>query len=117
MITYEEIGARIREVREKLGMTQADLGRLLTRTRTHAAISDIERGKTRLDIEELSEIAQILTKPLSYFTDPRTTPSVLYRRGDRDLPPARQEETNRAAEAFKRLAREQARRKAEGRER
>ncbi len=90
---------------------QTDLGRMLSRPRSHAAVSDIERGKTKLDIVELAEIAQLLQKPLSYLTDAAAaTTSMEYRRSDRNAPAAQLRESNRAIEAFKSKAREQARR-------
>ena len=114
MITNEEVGRRIRQAREEKGLLQSDLGRLLSRPRSHAAVSDIERGKTRLDLEELSEIARLLGKPLDFFTGSRPIQAVVYRRSERGLSAEQQKETDRAIEAFKRLAREQARRRAEG---
>src|SRR5688572_5395992 len=99
MPTREEVGSRIREAREELGLSQAELGRLLTRPRSYAAISDIERGKTRLDVEELEELAVLLQKELAYFYESRSAPSVVYRRGDRRLAVAEQRDTDRAVEA------------------
>ncbi|CCF85311.1 helix-turn-helix domain-containing protein [Nitrolancea hollandica] len=110
MITREEVGRRIRRAREELGLSQGDLGRLLSRPRTYAAISDIERGKTKLDVEELAEIARILQKDVPYFLG---TPSVVYRRGDRGLTSEEQRHTNRSIEDFKRYAREMARKRQE----
>lgn len=114
MVTHEEVGRRIREAREELGLSQADLGRRLARPRTHAAISDIERGKTKLDIEELSEFAVVLGKDLAYFVEPRPAPAIVYRQGERGLTREQQRETDRAVEAFKRFAREQAQQKTQG---
>lgn len=114
MLTSEEVGRRIREAREDLGLSQADLGRLMTRPRTHAAVSDIERGKTKLGVEEISELAMLLHKDLSYFYETRPTPRVVYRRGDRGLSSREQRETDKSIETFKRMARELARRGTEG---
>lgn len=94
MVTYEEVGRRVRRARAELGLLQADLGRKLSRKRSHAAISDIERGKTKLDLEELAELAQVLQKPLAYFTEPtaeeNTGTRVAYRRSDNVAADARQ---------------------------
>jgi transcriptional regulator with XRE-family HTH domain len=109
MITHEEVGRRIRQAREQLRMSQGEFGRLLSPPRTHAAVSDMERGKTKLDVEELSTLARLLDKPLEYFIEERPAPSVLYRRGDRKLTPDGQRDADRAVEAFKQLARERAR--------
>lgn len=110
MATYEEIGRRVRQARSELGWLQADLGRTLSRPRSHAAISDIERGKTKLDLEELAELARVLQKPLAYFTEaaPQAElgPRMVYHRSDRDAPASQKE---RSVEAFKQRARERAR--------
>ena len=112
MSTNEEVGRRVRQAREELGLSQAALGRLMSPSRTHAAVSDIERGKTHLDIEDLSALAALLRKELAYFYEegfaPRTVSSTLYRRGDRGLTPQAQQHADQAIEAFKRTARARA---------
>ncbi len=108
MTTRENIGRRIREAREERNLSQSELGQLLSRKRTHAAISELERGKVRLDVEELIEIAAILGKDISYFLASPEAPSVVYRRGDRGLDEEQRRETEKAIEAFKRYAREHA---------
>lgn len=113
MIIYEEVGRRIRRARQELGLMQADLGRMLSRPRSHAAISDIERGKTRLNLEELAEVAQLLQRPLAYFTEPARTSTVEYRRSERDVPPEQRDARARAIEAFKQRARDRANRERE----
>ena len=54
-MTEREVGRRIRDARQAAEMTQGQLGRLMGVT--HAAISDIERGKTRLTLELLEQLA------------------------------------------------------------
>jgi transcriptional regulator with XRE-family HTH domain len=81
MATTEEIGKRVREAREEMGMTQGDLGRRWG-GRSHAAVSDIERGTTRLTASGLAELAQILNKPVTFFYGEKT--SAQYLRGGRD---------------------------------
>jgi len=108
-----EVGRRIRQAREDCGLSQAELGQLLRRPRTHAAISDIERGKTRLDVEELTELAAVLKQPLLFFLKIEPTATV-YRRGDQDLTSDQQRETDASVEDFKRFARERLRRDREG---
>lgn len=111
MTTREELGGRVRQAREELGLSQTELGRLLTRHRTHAAVSDMERGKVRFDAEELEELAAILNRDVSYFYDVppvEASPGIVYRRGDRGLEPDHHRATNRAIESFKQYAREQA---------
>lgn len=110
MTARGEIGQRIRRARKELGMSQTELGRLLSRQRTHAAISDLERGNVQVRFEELSELARILNKDLAYFTGDKFTLSVTYRRGDSNLSQEQQIETDQAVDAFREFARQRARR-------
>jgi transcriptional regulator with XRE-family HTH domain len=105
MTTFEDIGRRVRLARQEMGLLQADLGRMLEQPRSHAAISDIERGRRKLDMSELDALAKVLQKPLSYFTEPNPT-SVVYRRSDRLGSIDQRQEVDSAIEAFKRVARE-----------
>lgn len=109
MSTNADVGRRVRQAREELGLSQGALGRLMSPSRTHAAVSDIERGKTHLDVEDLSALAALLQKELAYFYEegsaPGAVPSTLYRRGDRGLTPQAQRHADQAIEAFKRAAR------------
>ncbi len=113
MLTNEEVGRRIRQARQGLGLSQTELGQKLTRPRTHAAISDIERGKTKLDVEELSEFARLLGKTLADFVEAQP-PAVLYRRSTATVSPQDRREKDRVIEAFKERARALARQRAEG---
>ena len=64
-MTKRELGERIRMIREMAGWTQADLGQRMQKKRSHAAVSDIERGKTGLDIEDITDVAVVLDVPIS----------------------------------------------------
>ena len=108
MVTHEEVGRRIRIARGQLGLSQGIVGSLLSPARTHAAVSDIERGKTRLDVEDLSQLAAVLQKDLSYFYGEDSIPSTEYRRGDRGLTPQAQQRADNSIEAFKHFARQRA---------
>jgi len=55
---YSEIGKRIREAREKKGLTQQELGDLVDLTRT--SITNIERGKQKIQIDGLYRFAYSL---------------------------------------------------------
>ena len=114
MVTREEIGRRIREAREELRLSQSDLGRKMSRQRSYAAISDIERGKSSIPADELVEVARILGKDITFFIGGRPAPSIVYRRGDRGLTSDQQRETDQAIRRFQELAREQARRREKG---
>lgn len=114
MITNDEVGRRIRQAREEKGLLQADIGRRMTRPRSHAAISDMERGKTKIDVQDLAEIARLLGKEVEYFITSRPVASAVYRRSDREMTPMQESESARAIESFKDRARELARQQREG---
>lgn len=56
-------GERIRRARQARGWSQTDLGQRLTPRRSHAAVSDIERGETHLSLDQLDAIATALSVP------------------------------------------------------
>ncbi|HCC79415.1 MAG: hypothetical protein A2X25_06815 [Chloroflexi bacterium GWB2_49_20] len=62
------LGDAIRNAREKLGLSQAELAELIFTRR--ATLSDIENGKTEPDASTLSYLARSLGKPISYFFSP-----------------------------------------------
>ncbi len=61
MSVEREIGERIRMYRRMAGLSQSEVGQRLAKPRSHAAVSDIERGKTRITVGLLRELAGILT--------------------------------------------------------
>jgi len=67
-VVSTNIGTRIQEAREELGITQHELAARLGCTQ--AALSNYELGKRRLYLSNLERIAGALGKPLSYFTEP-----------------------------------------------
>jgi transcriptional regulator with XRE-family HTH domain len=71
------IRKKIREARNEAGDTQADLAKVLEKTRV--AISDLERGRVAVNASDLSLIAAYYEKPISYFFHPinKTTRSDL----------------------------------------
>jgi len=66
-MVYHSIGIRIQEARQELGLTQQELASRLGCTQ--AALSNYELGKRRLYLTNLEQIASVLGKPLSYFTE------------------------------------------------
>ena len=66
-MVYREIGKRIQLAREEKGLTQEDLAVKLGCTQS--ALSNYELGKRRLYLNLLTEIAQVLGKPLDYFME------------------------------------------------
>jgi transcriptional regulator with XRE-family HTH domain len=67
-MVYRAIGIKIQEARQELGLTQQELASRLGLTQ--AALSNYELGKRRLYLTNLEQIASVLGKPLSYFTEP-----------------------------------------------
>jgi transcriptional regulator with XRE-family HTH domain len=66
-MVYREIGRRIQLAREEKGLTQEELAVKLGCTQS--ALSNYELGKRRLYLNLLTEIAQVLGKPLDYFME------------------------------------------------
>jgi len=69
-MVYRSLGLRIQQAREELGLTQQELASRLGLTQ--AALSNYELGKRRLYLANLEHIAEVLGKPLSYFTESAT---------------------------------------------
>jgi transcriptional regulator with XRE-family HTH domain len=59
------MGERIRQAREDLGLSQAELAKKIFRRR--ATVSDIENGKSEVGTITLSRLSSVLNKPISYF--------------------------------------------------
>lgn len=64
---FERIGERIRAAREEKGYTQEDLGRLIRQS--PVTISRWESASRRPGITELVDLARVLDKPVTYFTE------------------------------------------------
>ena len=65
-MTLKQFGARLREAREKRGITQEELVEFLGK-KTIAAISQYETGKRGMSAVDLPELAQALEVPITYF--------------------------------------------------
>ena len=62
----DEFGQRLREAREYLGFSQAEVAQYLGLQRT--ALSNIERGQRGVEALELKKLATLYKQPVSYFT-------------------------------------------------
>lgn len=65
------LGVRIREARERLGMSQEDFA--LAVAKDQRAISEYERGKRKLSVTDLPTFAQVLGVPVLYFYEGELT--------------------------------------------
>jgi transcriptional regulator with XRE-family HTH domain len=64
-------GSRIREARERLGISQEELAERLNKKQR--AISEYENGNRRMFVTDLPDLAQVLGVPVSYFFDGEIT--------------------------------------------
>ncbi len=69
-MVFRDIGKRIQRAREENGLTQEQLSARLGCTQS--ALSNYELGKRKISLSLLTEIAQILNRPLDYFMEPAT---------------------------------------------
>ncbi|MCL6638076.1 MAG: helix-turn-helix domain-containing protein [Firmicutes bacterium] len=64
---YVRIGERIKKAREELRLSQAELGARMGVTAT--AINYYEKGKRKINIDDLIRLAGVTGKPVEYFLD------------------------------------------------
>lgn len=62
---YKTVIKKLREAREAAGLTQAEAAEKLNKPQSY--ISKIERGERRIDVVELSQIADLYKQKLSWF--------------------------------------------------
>lgn len=65
-VDRQRLGARLREAREYLGLSQDEVATYLGIPRT--ALSHIESGQRGIDALELKKMAQLYKQPVVYFT-------------------------------------------------
>jgi transcriptional regulator with XRE-family HTH domain len=70
-----QLGQRIRDAREKAGLSQEELAAELGLGQR--AISELEHGKRRLAVVEMSELVRVLNVPILYFLEDEITPGDL----------------------------------------
>lgn len=58
VVSYREIGSRVRTLRQVKDLTQTDLAKMLGTTQT--AVSEIERGNRGLTVQQLVKLARAL---------------------------------------------------------
>jgi transcriptional regulator with XRE-family HTH domain len=79
MNIYEKIGRRIRELREKTGMSQDALARSVKIPRP--AVSQIESGARKIATDELLRLSQIFHVSVDDLLNPEKEPEVCLREG------------------------------------
>jgi len=106
----EIIGKNIRMLRTERGKSQSDLGKVLDIS--HVAISDIERGKTKLSVEILLKIADFFgVSPEEIISDTqvqKATPSFSQGRGSYGMTDEDKKSLKKAQDEFRKFARKKA---------
>jgi transcriptional regulator with XRE-family HTH domain len=69
-----EIGARVREIRAALGLTQKELAGHIGRPGSQSEISLIERGRKQPDAALLLDVASLAGRSLDHFHEDGTDP-------------------------------------------
>ena len=67
LVEQIELGKRIRQARERIGMSQEALAEGVERDQK--AVSEYENGKRKLSAAELPTFARVLGVPIAYFFD------------------------------------------------
>ena len=65
MLDMKQLGQRIRQARERAGLSQEDFAALIARDQR--AVSQYENGVRKLSVTDLARFAQALDMPLAYF--------------------------------------------------
>lgn len=101
MNNKQDLGAKIRQLRLKHKKSQEELGKALDRS--HAAVSDIELGKTDLSVRDLTIIAGFFNAPITTFLEEqpqKSFPAFSQNRYAKNITPAQLNEANTAARNF-----------------
>jgi transcriptional regulator with XRE-family HTH domain len=64
-VTSKEIGGLIKKRRSELGISQEELGATLGVT--YQQVQRYESGRNRLNVENIQQVAAVLSVPVSYF--------------------------------------------------
>lgn len=111
-LSKEALAKKIRRLRESAEKSQGELG--LALGKSHASVSDIERGITELTVKDLTIIADFLgvtvVELLSESYSQGTASFVQYRDG-KDITPEEKREADKSSQDFIKLARELAEKK------
>jgi transcriptional regulator with XRE-family HTH domain len=73
---YTEVGRRIRDYRNKAGMTQEGLGRLLSPPTTRVSVANIEGGHQRILLHTFVQLAAALNVEVTDILPPKAVQPV-----------------------------------------
>lgn len=107
---YKQIGSRIKDAREKEGITQADLAKALGYS-SPTFISLIEAGERKVRIDDLEKIAKMLHREVQFLISGTSTikqPSIkMALRADKDLDAEDVKKVESLVDALKLIKRQQ----------
>jgi len=72
---FKEIGIKIQQAREEKGLSQEQLARLMGCSQS--ALSNYEKGKRRLYLPQLEQLAEVLSKPIDYFMESKSSENII----------------------------------------
>lgn len=103
-LSKEEVGKKIKDLRIQKGVSQSTLGEAMN-GRSHAAISDIENGKTELNASELPVVANFFGVDVSYFLQtveqPFSYAPFSQSRDDKNMTREQKNEADKSGQAFR----------------
>lgn len=104
MIDKKILGDRIRQIRQRKGISQGKLGVELSKT--HASISDIELGKTELSVTDLAKIASYFEVSISELVgEPKNDVQYMQFRDKKDITLDEKQYADKITKDFIELAR------------
>jgi transcriptional regulator with XRE-family HTH domain len=74
-VGFKEIGSKIQQAREARGYSQKQLARQVGFSQS--ALSNYEKGKRRLYLSQLEQIAQALNMPIDFFMESKSSDDMI----------------------------------------
>jgi transcriptional regulator with XRE-family HTH domain len=74
-VSFREIGSKIQQAREARGLSQRQLARMVGCSQS--ALSNWEKGKRRLYLPQLQQLAQALEMPVDYFMEVKQQENII----------------------------------------
>jgi len=70
---YSNLGEKVKLLRNRRGLKQDDLGKVLNLSRSQ--VSNLEKGRRNLSLNQLEKLCEYFKVDMSYFIMPETTDS------------------------------------------
>lgn len=98
MIDKIILGGRIRQLRASKNISQGELGKVLKKS--HAAISDIELGKTDLSVNDLSIISNYFGVSTSFLLEENHLSHLIQYRDKKNITPEQKKTADKILDEF-----------------